>query len=269
MSVDRLVVSTGLLVLLGGAGLVAVARFEGRAWWLLRVAWWAALVGAVAGLLLHGPFTAGLPLSRTLVATLLAQTIGTRFGGIWPCAFCCCSSWLPSCEPGRSGRLPGCAPAPGWRSGAGGGAGGHPGAERACRWGIRRRRRGCRRRRRALLGGRCLVRRRCPAGDLRAAAPGCELAAGGTPLFLSGVHGHGGHRSDWVGAELAAGAEPADPGADRLWSLAAGQDGGAPATDRGRRPQPGAGPAPADGTSLGRRCSSTPTGEGCCGFRPE
>jgi copper transport protein len=94
MAVDRLVVSAGLLVLLGGAGFVAVARLptpawrltrrvEGRAWWLLRAAWWATLLGTLAGLLLHGPFTAGLPLSRTLDATLLAQTLGTRFGGIW------------------------------------------------------------------------------------------------------------------------------------------------------------------------------------------
>jgi copper transport protein len=94
MAVDRLAVATGLLVLLGGAGFLAVARLptpawpltrrvEGRAWWLLRVAWWATLVGTLAGLLLHGPFTAGLPLSRALDATLLAQTLGTRFGGIW------------------------------------------------------------------------------------------------------------------------------------------------------------------------------------------
>jgi copper transport protein len=94
MAVDRLVVATGLLVLLGGAGFFAVARLptpawpltrrvEGRAWWLLRVAWWATVVGTLAGLLLHGPFTAGLPLSRALDATLLAQTVGTRFGGIW------------------------------------------------------------------------------------------------------------------------------------------------------------------------------------------
>ncbi len=94
MAVDRLLVSTGLLVLLGGAGFVAVARLptpawrltrrvEGRAWWLLRVAWWATLVGTLTGLLLYGPYTAGLPLSRTLDATLLAQTVGTRFGGIW------------------------------------------------------------------------------------------------------------------------------------------------------------------------------------------
>jgi copper transport protein len=94
MAVDRLVVLTGLLVLLGGAGFVAVARLptpawrltrrvEGRAWWLLRAAWWATALGTVAGLLLHGPFTAGLPLRRALDATLLAQTFGTRFGGVW------------------------------------------------------------------------------------------------------------------------------------------------------------------------------------------
>jgi copper transport protein len=94
MAADRLAVTTGLLVLLGGAGLLAVARLptpawpltprvEGRAWWLLRVAWWATLAGTLAGLLLHGPFTAGLPLSRALDPTLLAQTLGTRFGGIW------------------------------------------------------------------------------------------------------------------------------------------------------------------------------------------
>jgi len=94
MAVDRLVVSTGLLVLLGGAGFVAVARLptpawrltrrmEGRAWWLLRLSWWATLVGTLAGLLLHGPFTGGLPLSQAPDATLLIQTIGTRFGVIW------------------------------------------------------------------------------------------------------------------------------------------------------------------------------------------
>jgi copper transport protein len=79
MAVDRLVVSTGLLVLLGGAGFVAVARLptpawrltrriEGRAWLLLRAAWWVTLLGTVAGLLLHGP---------------LAATVGTRFGAVW------------------------------------------------------------------------------------------------------------------------------------------------------------------------------------------
>jgi copper transport protein len=81
-------------VLLGGAGFVAAARLptpawrltrrvEGRAWWLLRGVWWATLLATLGGLLLHGPFTAGLPLSRVLDATLLARTVGTRFGGIW------------------------------------------------------------------------------------------------------------------------------------------------------------------------------------------
>jgi copper transport protein len=94
MAADRLVVSAGLLVLLGGAGFVAVARLptpawrltrriEGRAWCLLRIAWWATLLGTLAGLLLHGASTARLPLSRTLDATLLAQTVRTRFGGVW------------------------------------------------------------------------------------------------------------------------------------------------------------------------------------------
>src|ERR671912_132672 len=94
MAAARLAVATGLLVLLGGAGFLAVARLptpawpltrrvEGRAWWLLRVAWWTTLVGTLAGLLLRGPYTAGLPLSRALDPTRLAQTVGTRFGGIW------------------------------------------------------------------------------------------------------------------------------------------------------------------------------------------
>jgi len=94
MAVDRLVVTTGLLMLLGGAGFLAVARLpepawelirrlEWRIWWLLRVAWWATLLGALAGLLLYGPFTAGLPLSRALDAALLVQTAGTRFGVVW------------------------------------------------------------------------------------------------------------------------------------------------------------------------------------------
>jgi copper transport protein len=94
MAVDRLVVSSGLLVLLGCAGLLAVARLptpawrltrrvEGRAWFLLRVAWWATLLGTLVGLLLHGPFTAGLPLGRALDASLLTHTVRTRFGGIW------------------------------------------------------------------------------------------------------------------------------------------------------------------------------------------
>lgn len=71
MALDRLVVATGLLVLLGGTGFVAVARLatpawrlnqrlERRAWRLLEVAWWVTLLGTLAGLLLHGSFSTGL-----------------------------------------------------------------------------------------------------------------------------------------------------------------------------------------------------------------
>jgi copper transport protein len=94
MALDRLVVATGLLVLLGGAGFLAVVRLpkatwrltrrlERRAWWLLRVAWWATLLGTLAGLLLHGPFTHGLPLGRALDVTLLQETLRMRFGQVW------------------------------------------------------------------------------------------------------------------------------------------------------------------------------------------
>jgi putative copper export protein len=41
------------------------------------------LLGTLAGLLLHGPFTTRLPLGRTLDATLLQETLRTRFGGSW------------------------------------------------------------------------------------------------------------------------------------------------------------------------------------------
>jgi copper transport protein len=93
MAVDRLVVSTGLLVLVGGAGFVAVARLpqaasrltrrlERRTWWLLRVAWWATLIGTLVGLLLHGPLIGGVPLSRSLDSTPLDQTLHSRFGAV-------------------------------------------------------------------------------------------------------------------------------------------------------------------------------------------
>jgi copper transport protein len=94
MAVDRLVVSTALLVLVGGIGFLAVARLpqaasrmtrrlEQRTWWLLQVAWWTTLTGTLAGLLLHGPFTLGVPLSRSLDTTLLDQTVHSRFGAVW------------------------------------------------------------------------------------------------------------------------------------------------------------------------------------------
>ena len=95
MALDRLIVATGLLVLLGATGFVAVARLatpawrlnqrlERRAWRLLELAWWVTLLGTLAGLLLYGPFSTGLPPILALDWTLLLDhTVRTRFGNAW------------------------------------------------------------------------------------------------------------------------------------------------------------------------------------------
>jgi putative copper export protein len=95
MALDRLVVATGLLVLLGATGFVAVARLatpawrlnqrlERRAWRLLELAWWVTLLGTLAGLLLYGPFSTGLLPILALDWTLLPDhTVRTRFGNAW------------------------------------------------------------------------------------------------------------------------------------------------------------------------------------------
>ena len=95
MALDRLVVATGLLVLLGTTGVVAVARLatpawrlnqrlERRAWRLLEVAWWVTLLGTLAGLLLYGPISTGRPPILALDwRLLLDHTVRTRFGNAW------------------------------------------------------------------------------------------------------------------------------------------------------------------------------------------
>ncbi|HET7517527.1 MAG TPA: CopD family protein [Actinomycetes bacterium] len=95
MALDRLVVATGLLVLLGVTGLLAVARLatpawrlnerlERQAWRLLEVAWWVTLLGTFTGLLLYGPLSTGLPPILALDWTLLLDhTVRTRFGNAW------------------------------------------------------------------------------------------------------------------------------------------------------------------------------------------
>ena len=118
MAVDRLVVAIGLLVLVGGGGFVAVARLpqaasrmtwrlERRTRWLLRVAWWATLIGTLAGLLLHGPFTSGVPLSRSLDTRLLDQTLRTRFGAVWVVRilFLLSLALLPAWSPQQATRM--------------------------------------------------------------------------------------------------------------------------------------------------------------------
>jgi copper transport protein len=95
MALDRLVVTTGLLVLLGVTGFLAVARLatpawrlnerlERRAWRLLEVAWWVTLLGTLAGLLLYGPLSMGLlPILALDWTLLLDHTVRTRFGNAW------------------------------------------------------------------------------------------------------------------------------------------------------------------------------------------
>jgi copper transport protein len=95
MALDRLVVATGLLVLLGATGFVAVARLatpawrlnqrlERRAWRLIELAWWATMLGTLAGLLLYGPFSTGLlPILALDWTLLLDHTVRTRFGNAW------------------------------------------------------------------------------------------------------------------------------------------------------------------------------------------
>ena len=95
MALDRLVVATGLLVLLGVTGFLAVARLatpawrlnerlERRAWRLLEVAWWVTLLGTLAGLLLYGPLSTGrLPILALDWTLLVDHTVRTRFGQAW------------------------------------------------------------------------------------------------------------------------------------------------------------------------------------------
>jgi copper transport protein len=272
MAVDRLIVATGLLVLLGGAGFVAVARLptpawqltrrvEGRAFWLLRGVWWATMLATLGGLLLHGPFTAGLPLSRALDPTLLAQTVGTRFGGIWAlrvllllllvavlrawarweAGWMRTSAWVAVgvvvaalvVTPALSGHAAaGPEPVVGAVVGVL-----HFSAAAVWFGGV-------------VLLGTCMLPRPDVA-MLQAVSRFSSVAF----MAMVGIVVTGMMQS-WrqVG-------EPAGPGAHRLRSPAGGQGGGVPAADRGRRPQPGAGPANADGKGLGRRESSRPTGK--------
>jgi copper transport protein len=95
MALDRLVVATGLLVLLGVTGFLAVARLatpawrlnerpERQAWRLLEIAWWVTLLGTLAGLLLYGPVSTGrLPILALDWTLLLDHTVRTRFGNAW------------------------------------------------------------------------------------------------------------------------------------------------------------------------------------------
>jgi hypothetical protein len=272
MAVDRLVVSAGLLVLLGGAGFVAVARLptpawrltrrvEGRAWWLLESHGgrpWSAPSPACC---CTDPSPAVFRSARPRTPAPQPDTrdpLRRRLGGTRPAA-------APGCLPASlvaAGGSVGAHRRLGGGGGAGGGAGGHPAARRACRRralsGRRRRRRGA-----ALLGRRGVVRWPRPPGAVRAPACGRGVAGGSAALLVGGVHGHGGDGGDRDRAGLAATPQRVGRVGHRLWPPAGGQGGGVRGPDRGRRPEPGAGPTQADGKGLGWHCTARPPGKRC------
>ena len=65
------------------------------------------MIGTLAGLLLHGPFTVRAPLSRSLDATLLDQTLHTRFGAVWVVRVLLLLSLalLPASSPQQAARM--------------------------------------------------------------------------------------------------------------------------------------------------------------------
>ena len=82
----RWLVFGGLALLLGAVAFVGLVWPQGRrSTWTRRWAWagWLALlVGTFAGILLYGPYAAGLGLGDTTQSSLLANTLGSRYGEI-------------------------------------------------------------------------------------------------------------------------------------------------------------------------------------------
>ena len=218
------------------------------------------MLATLGGLLLHGPFTAGLPLSRAPDATLLVQTVGTRFGGMWAlrvllllllvavlrawarweAGWMRTSAWVAVgvvvaalvVTPALSGHAAaGPEPVVGAVVGVL-----HFSAAAVWFGGV-------------VLLGTCMLPRPDVA-MLQAVSRFSSVAF----MAMVGIVVTGMMQS-WrqVGACRPWGTPPTVA----CWW----QGGGVPAADRGRRPQPGAGPANADGKGLGRRESSRPTGK--------
>lgn len=81
---SRGVLYAGLILLLGVLGFVLVLWHDGRdsrrVRWLLWSGWGMTAAATLAGLLLQGPYAAGLPLSQAFSGVLLQDVLGTRFG---------------------------------------------------------------------------------------------------------------------------------------------------------------------------------------------
>jgi copper transport protein len=84
LGVTRFLEFAGLALLLGGSLFVtwcwSAGAVDGRARRLLAVGWWVSVLSTLAGLLLQGPYGAGLGLSSVFDAATLHATVDTRFG---------------------------------------------------------------------------------------------------------------------------------------------------------------------------------------------
>ena len=84
LTASRLLLYTGLVLLVGGVTFLLVLWPAGLgdrvAQRLLWTGWALAVAGSAAGLLLQGPYAAGLPLSSAFDGALVAEVVQTRFG---------------------------------------------------------------------------------------------------------------------------------------------------------------------------------------------
>jgi copper transport protein len=84
LTASRLVLFAGLVLLVGGGAFLLVLWPAGRAdraaRRLLWTGWGLAAAGSTAGLLLQGPYAAGLPLTSAFDVALLREVVQTRFG---------------------------------------------------------------------------------------------------------------------------------------------------------------------------------------------
>jgi copper transport protein len=84
LTISRGVLYTGLVFLVGGLAFVLVVWPGGSRVRAVRCVLWTGwglvALGSVAGLLLQGPYAAGLPLSKAFDGALLADVLGTRYG---------------------------------------------------------------------------------------------------------------------------------------------------------------------------------------------
>jgi len=85
--VVRGLVFAGLALLIGGAAFVAVvsprARASKRARTIVATGWVVTFAASIAGLLLYGPYAAGLGIGKAFSTSLLGDTLGERLGEIW------------------------------------------------------------------------------------------------------------------------------------------------------------------------------------------